>query len=151
MQLWTVTTAEDGILLEGSPRYPTWSSDEPDIFAAEREYTAEEYARIRQQADEWVLETRIDEDDDHGYSQTNSKSENVYAPIEDRAILVKDGAFFGIVDQMKENGYVYKKIYVSILTVDRNHGLWHYHYGYSSDNGSHSEDVIYYLRRAKGE
>ena len=147
MKLFTIVNENEGKLVQGSPKYPMWTSDEPDIYVAEKEYSDEEYEAIRKQASEWAIEVRTDEEDDHGYSQTYAKSEKSFKEIEDEKILVKDGAFYGIIDNMSRNQVVRGKGYISVNTADANHGLWRYHDGHSSDNSSGSDDVVYYLRR----
>ena len=147
MKLFTIVNETEGKLVQGSPKYPMWTSDEPNIYVAEKEYSDVEYEAIREQANEWVIEVRTDEEDDHGYSQTYSKSEKTFKEIEDEKILVKDGTFYGIIDRMSRNQVVYGKGYVSVNTADANHGLWRYHDGHSSDNSSSSDDIVYYLCR----
>jgi len=147
MKLSTVANENEGQLVYGSPKYPMWMSDEPDIYVTMQEYSQKEYKEIRRQADDWIIEVRTDEEDDHGYSQTNSKSERSFRRIEDNQILVKDGLFYGIIDNMSRNRDFYKRVYVSVNTVTANHGLWRYHDGHSSDNSSGSDDIVYYLRR----
>lgn len=147
MKLSTVANENEGQLVYGSPKYPMWVSDEPDIYVTMLEYSQKEYEEIRRQADDWIIEVRTDEEDDHGYSQTNSKSERSFREIEDNQILVKDGFFYGIIDNMSRNQNFYKRVYVSVNTATANHGLWRYHDGHSSDNSSGSDDIVYYLRR----
>lgn len=147
MKLFSIVNENEGKLVYGSPKYPMWVSDEPDIYVAAQEYSQTEYEAIRQQANEWAIEVRTDEEDDHGYSQTYSKTEKSFREIEDEQILVKDGAFYGIIDNMSKNQTVYGKGYVSVNTAEANHGLWRYHDGHSSDNSSASDDIVYYLRR----
>lgn len=147
MKLSTVANENEGQLVYGSPKYPMWVSDEPDIYVTMLEYSQKEYEEIRRQADDWIIEVRTDEEDDHGYSQTNSKSERSFREIEDNQILVKDGFFYGIIDNMSRNRDFYKRVYVSVNTATANHGLWRYHDGHSSDNSSGSDDIVYYLRR----
>ncbi len=146
MELFTIVSKDKGELVIGSPKYPQWCSDEPDVYVAKLEYTREEYEKIRKQADCWELEVFDGEDDDHGYSQTYSKSSTGRVKISDERILVKDGSFYGITETMIRNMYAYKRIYVSIDTAESNHGLWRYHNGHSSDNSSGSEDTVLYLR-----
>lgn len=149
IKLSTVVSESEGQLVYGSPKYPMWISDEPDVYVAVQEYAEKEYEEIRRQADEWVIEVRTDEEDDHGYSQTYSKSNWSFKRIEDEQILVKNGEFFGIIENMSRDQYFYKRVYVSVDTTDASHGLWRYHNGHSSENSSGSDDVIYYLRRKK--
>ena len=65
--------------------------------------------------------------------------------------LVKDGSFFGIITLVDRSFYsksstFHKRYeYISINTAHMKHGFWKYHYGHSSDNGSSSDDEIYYL------
>ena len=147
MKLYTVANENDGTLVYGSPKYPMWISDEPDIYVCEKEYSDEEYKTIRAQADAWALEVRNDDEDDHGYSQVSSDTTRTLIEIADARILVKDGAFFGIIETMYKDSYPYRRVYVSVNTADAGHGLWQSHSGYSSDNGSSSQDTILYLRR----
>lgn len=147
MKLSTVANGNEGNLIYGSPKYPMWVSDEPDIYVVLQEYSQQEYEEIRRQTDDWVIEVRTDEEDDHGYSQTYSKTKCSFKRIEDEQILVKDGLFYGIIDNMSRNQNFYKRVYVSVNTVAANHGLWRYHDGHSSDNSSGSDDIVYYLRR----
>ena len=149
LQLFTVTNESEGKLVYGSPKYPMWTSDEPDVYVLNKEYSQSEYEKIRQQADEWVIEVRTDEEDDHGYSQAYEKTERFYKPIKDEQILVKDGEFYGIIDNMSRNRNFYRQVYVSVNTASANHGLWRYHDGHSSDNSSGSDDIVYYLRCKK--
>ena len=151
MKLYTVVTEQEGTLVYGSPKYPQWISDEPDIYVAEREYSDEEYDTIRRQADGWFLEVRCDEESDYGYSQVSSDTRYHRIKIADKRILVKDGAFFGVTEKMFRRSNFYRRVYVSIRTADARHGLWTDHAGYSSDNGSNYEDTVLYLRRAEAE
>lgn len=151
MKLYTVVSENEGKLVYGSPKYPMWISDEPDIYVCEKEYSDEEYGVIRRQADNWALEVRYDNEDDHGYSQVSSSTERRVVEIADKRILVKDGAFFGIIEDMYKKSNFYRRVYVSINTADAGHGLWRDHAGYSSDNGSSYEDTVLYLRRKKQE
>ncbi len=147
MKLYTVVSESEGKLVYGSPKYPMWISDEPDIYVCEKEYSDEEYKTIRAQADTWALEVRHDDEDDHGYSQVSSSTTRRLIEIADERILVKDGAFFGIIENMYKKSYLYRRVYVSVNTADAGHGLWQDHAGYSSDNGSSYEDTVLYLRR----
>lgn len=149
MKLHTVVTQGEGMLVYGSPKYPFWVSDEPDIYVCEKEYSDEDYARIRAQADGWRVEARNDRDDDHGYDQVSSDTWHWIGEISDKRILVKDGAFFGIIENMFRRSNFYRRVYVSVNTAEARHGLWRDHAGYSSDNGSYSEDTILYLIRAR--
>ena len=149
MKLYTVVSEPDGELVYGSPKYPQWISDEPDIYVAEREYSDEEYGMIRSQADGWMLEVRDDTEYDHGYSQVSSDTKRRCVKISDKRILVKDGVFFGVTEKMYRRSYFYRRVYVSIHTADTRHGLWTDHAGYSSDNGSSYEDTVLYLRRTE--
>ncbi len=146
MKLYTVVSENEGTLIYGSPKYPMWVSDEPDIYVCEKEYSDEEYKAIRDQADTWTLEVRYDDEDDHGYSQVSSNTTHSLVEIADEQILVKDGAFFGIIEDMYNKSNFYRRVYVSVNTADAGHGLWKAHTGYSSDNGSSYEDTILYLR-----
>lgn len=149
MKLYTVVSENEGKLVYGSPKYPMWISDEPDIYVTEKEYSDEEYEIIRRQADGWMLEVRLDEEYDHGYSQVSSDTKHRIIKIADKQILVKDGAFFGIIEDMYCKSYFDRRVYASINTADAGHGVWTDHTGYSSDNGSSYEDTVLYLRRTK--
>lgn len=146
MKLHTVANKSEGTLVYGSPKYPMWVSDEPDIYVCEKEYSDEEYRAIRGQADAWMLEVRYDYEDDHGYSQVSSNTTRSLVEISDARILVKDGAFFGIIENMYKKSSFYRRVYVSVNTADAGHGLWKDHTGYSSDRGSSYEDTVLYLR-----
>ena len=146
MNLHTVVSENEGMLVYGSPKYPMWISDEPDIYVCEKEYSDEEYSKIRAQADTWAVEVRYDDEDDHGYSQVSSNTTRRLVAISDERILVKDGAFFGIIENMYKKSNFYRRVYVSVNTADAGHGLWKDHAGYSSDNGSSYEDTVLYLR-----
>ena len=146
MKLFTVVNENEGTLVYGSPKYPMWISDEPDIFVCEKEYSHEEYNAIRGQADRWAIEVRVDSEDDHGYSQVSSDTTRRLIEISDARILVKDGAFFGIIETMYKDSYPYRRVYASVNTADAGHGLWQSHCGYSSDNGTCYDDTILYLR-----
>ena len=147
IKLSTVANENAGQIVYGSPKYPMWVSDEPDIYVVEQEYSQIEYEKIRLQADDWVIEVRTDEEDDHGYSQNYSETKRSFKDISDEQILVKDGGFYGIIDNMSHNQNFYKRVYISVNTISANHGLWRYHDGHSSDNSSGSDDIVYYLRR----
>lgn len=151
MKLFTVSEDNNGMKVSGSPKYPMWVSKEPDIFVREIDYTEEEYKKIREGADRWRIDIDTYQEDDHGYDQQSSDSSTSHRPIKDEEILVKDGAFFGIIAMVKRSSYsksfsVYEGYeYVSIETAIQKHGLWKYHYGRSSDNSSSSNDDVYYL------
>ena len=150
MKLYTVVNENEGTLVYGSPKYPMWTSDEPDLYVAEKEYSDEEYQIIRKQADGWALEVRYDDESDYGYSQVSSDTKRRLIEIADERILVKDGAFFGIIENMYRRSNFYRRVHVSVNTADARHGLWKDHSGYSSDNGTCYEDTILYLQRKQG-
>ncbi len=151
MKLFTVVEEGSGELIHGSPQYPMWISKEPDIYVAEAEYSEEAYKRIRAEADLWRIDLDRYQEDDHGYDQKYSYSDAHNRPIKDEEILVKDGAFFGIIAFVNRSFYSMnpeffeRYEYVSVNTAEIRHGLWQYHYGHSSDNSSSSSDTVYYL------
>lgn len=151
MKLFTVSETETNKYVYGSLRYPMWISKEPDIYVLTIEYNDDEYNKIRAEADRWRIDLNSYQDDDHGYDQQGSHSDSNTMPISDEQILVKDGSFFGIIALVDRSFYsksstFHKRYeYVSINTAHIKHGLWKYHYGHSSDNGSSSEDTVYYL------
>ena len=97
MKLFTVSEKTTDPIVCGSPEYPMWTSREPDIHVGEKEYSADDYKRIRAEADRWRIDLDAYYEDDHGYDQNSVDSEINCRPIKDEEILVKDGAFFGAV------------------------------------------------------
>jgi len=151
MKMFTVSEIKIDKIVSGSPQYPMWASKEPDIYVSEIEYSDDEYNKIRAEADRWRIDLNSYQDDDHGYEQQSSHSNSRNRPINDEEILVKDGSFFGIITSVDRSFYSKSPTfhkgyeYVSINTAHIKHGLWKYHYGHSSDDGSSSDDEIYYL------
>ena len=151
MKILTVSETKTEMFVAGSPQYPMWTSKEPDIYISEIEYNDDEYNKIRAEADRWRIDLNAYQDDDHGYEQQSSHGNSCNRPINDEEILVKDGSFFGIITSVDRSFYSKSPTfhkgyeYVSINTAHIKHGLWKYHYGHSSDDGSSSDDEIYYL------
>ena len=151
MKMFTVSETKTDIFVAGSPKYPMWTSEEPDIYVSEIEYNDDKYNKIRAEADCWRIDINSYQDDDHGYDQQKSHSDLSNRPIKDEEILVKDGSFFGIITIVDRSFYSKTPTfhkgyeYISINTAHTKHGLWKYHYGHSSDNGSSDDDTIYYL------
>ena len=151
MKMFAVSKIKTDKIVSGSPRYPMWTSEEPDIYVSEIEYNDDEYNKIRAEADCWRIDLNAYQDDDHGYEQQSSHSNSHNRPIKDEEILVKDGSFFGIITRVDRSFYLKTPTfhkgyeYVSINTAHMKHGLWKYHYGHSSDNGSSDDDTVYYL------
>ena len=147
MKMFTVSETKTDMFVAGSPRYPMWVGSEPDIYVSEADHSADEYNKIRAEADCWRIDLNSYHEDDRGGEQGDSHSR----PIRDEEILVKDGSFFGIITLVNRSFYsksptFHKRYeYVSINTAHMKHGLWKYHYGHSSDDGSSSDDEIYYL------
>ena len=151
MKIFTVSETKTDMLVAGSPWYPMWTSKEPDIYVSEMEYNDAEYRKIRAEANRWRIDLDSYQDDDRGYAQQSSHSDSHNRPIKDEEILVKDGSFFGIIASVNRSFYSKSPSfhkgyeYVSINTAHIKHGLWKYHYGHSSDNGSSDNDTVYYL------
>ena len=151
MKMFAVSEIKTDKIVSGSPQYPMWASKEPDIYVSEIEYSDDEYNKIRAEADRWRIDLNSYQDDDHGYEQQSSHSNSRNRPINDEEILVKDGSFFGIITSVDRSFYSKSPTfhkgyeYVSINTAHIKHGLWKYHYGHSSDDGSSSDDEILYL------
>lgn len=151
MKMFTVSEKRTDRLVCGSPEYPMWTSKEPDIYVSEIEYSTDEYNKIRAEADRWRIDLDSYQDDDHGYDQQYSHNNSLNRPIKDEEILVKNGSFFGIIALVNRSFYSKSSTfhkgyeYISINTAYMKHGLWKYHYGHSSDNGTSSDDTIYYL------
>ena len=151
MKIFIVSETKTDMLVAGSPQYPMWTSKEPDIYVFETECNDDEYGKIRAEADCWRIDINSYQDDDRGYDQQGSQSNSCNRPIKDEEILVKDGSFFGIIAFVDRSFYsksptFHKRYeYISINTADMKHGLWKYHYGRSSDNGSSDDDEVYYL------
>ena len=151
MKIFTVSETKTDIFVAGSPQYPMWTSEEPDIYVSEIEYNDDKYNKIRAEADRWRIDLNSYQDDDHGYDQQSSHSNSRNRPINDEEILVKDGSFFGIITSVDRSFYSKSPTfhkgyeYVSRNTAHIKHGLWKYHYGHSSDDGSSSDDEIFYL------
>lgn len=151
MKMFAVSKIKTDKSVSGSPRYPMWTSEEPDIYVSEIEYNDDEYNKIRAEADRWRIDLNAYQDDDHGYEQQSSHSNSHNRPIKDEEILVKDGSFFGIITRVDRSFYSKSPTfhkgyeYISINTAHMKHGLWKYHYGHSSDNGSSDDDTVYYL------
>lgn len=151
MKLFTVSEKTTDPIVCGSPEYPMWTSREPDIHVGEKEYSEDDYKKIRAEADRWRIDLDAYREDDHGYDQNSAESEKYCRPIKDEEILVKDGAFFGIIALVSRSFYSKNPTfhkgyeYVSIHTAKKKHGLWQYHYGHSSDSSSSSSDTVYYL------
>ena len=151
MKMFTVSETKTEMLVAGSPQYPMWTSEEPDIYVSEIEYNADEYSKIRAEANRWRIDLDSYQDDDHGYDQQSTHSDSHSRPIKDEEILVKDGSFFGIISLVDRSFYSKSSTfqkgyeYVSVNTAHMEHGLWKYHYGHSSDNGSSDVDTVYYL------
>lgn len=151
MKIFTVSETKTEMFVAGSPQYPMWTSKEPDIYVSEIEYNDDEYNKIRAEADCWRIDINSYQDDDHGYDWQKSRSDLRNRPIKDEEILVKDGSFFGIITLVDRSFYSKSSTfhkgyeYISINTAHTKHGLWKYHYGHSSDNGSSDDDTVYYL------
>ena len=151
MKFFTVSETKTDMCVAGSPQYPMWTSKEPAIYVSEAEYNDDEYKKIRAEADRWRIDIRSYQDDDRGYDQQDSHGDSCNRPIKDEEILVKDGSFFGIITLVNRSFYSKSPTfhkgyeYVSINTAPIRHGLWTYHYGHSSDNGSSDDDEVYYL------
>jgi len=151
MKLFTVSKLKTDIFVGGSAQYPMWVSKEPDIYVSQIEYSGDAYNKIRAEADRWRIDINAYREDDHGYDQQSAHSNSDARPIQDEEILVKDGAFFGIIAMVDRSFYGKSSTfhkgyeYVSIHTAHMKHGLWKYHYGHASDDGSSSDDEIYYL------
>jgi len=151
VKMFTVSETKTDIFVAGSPQYPMWTSEEPDIYVSEIEYNDDRYNKIRAEADCWRIDINSYQDDDHGYDQQKSHSDLRNRPIKDEEILVKDGSFFGIITLVDRSFYSKTPTfhkgyeYISINTAHMKHGLWKYHYGHSSDNGSSDDDTVYYL------
>ena len=151
MKIFTVSETKTEMFVAGSPQYPMWTSKEPDIYVSEIEYDDDKYKKIRAEADGWRIDINSYQDDDHGYDRQKSNSDLRNRPIEDEEILVKDGSFFGIITLVDRSFYSKTPTfhegyeYISINTAHMKHGLWKYHYGHSSDDGSSDDDTVYYL------
>ena len=149
--MFTVSEIKTDRIVKGSPQYPMWSSKEPDIYVLEKEYNNDEYNKIRAEANLWRIDLNSYQDDDHGYDQQSSHSSSHHRSIKDEEILVKVGSFFGIITLVDRSFYSKSSTfhkgyeYVSINTAQIKHGLWKYHYGHSSDDGSSDDDMVYYL------
>ena len=151
MKIFTVSETKTDIFVAGSPQYPMWTSKEPDIYVSEIEYNDDKYNKIRAEANRWRIDLNSYQEDDHGYDRQSSHSNSHNRPINDEEILVKDGSFFGIITLVDRSFYSKSPTfhkgyeYISINTANMKHGLWKYHYGHSSDNGSSDDDTVYYL------
>ena len=151
MKFFTVVDEKIGNIVYGSAEYPCMSSREPDIYVSQLEYSGEKYEKIRSEADCWRISFNSYQEDDHGYDQQSSECKKQNRAITDEEILVKDGCFFGIISAVDrsfrtKSPEFHKRLeYVSINTAHIKHGLWIYHNGYSSDSGSSSNDIVYYL------
>ncbi len=157
MKMFAVSETKIDKKVNGSPQYPMWISKEPDIYVCEIELNDDQYQKIRAEANRWIIDLNAYQDDDHGYDQQSSHSNSLSRPIKDEEILVKDGSFFGIITLVDRSFYSKSPTfhkgyeYISIHTAHMKHGLWKYHYGYSSDDGASSDDDIYYLRPLSDE
>ena len=69
MKIFTVSETKTEMFVAGSPQYPMWTSEEPDIYVSEIEYNDDEYKKIRAEADRWRIDIDVYQDDDHGYDQ----------------------------------------------------------------------------------
>ncbi|MBR6633122.1 MAG: hypothetical protein IKL05_02330, partial [Clostridia bacterium] len=66
MKIFTVSETKTDIFVAGSPQYPMWTSEEPDIYVSEIEYNDDKYNKIRAEADCWRIDINSYQDDDHG-------------------------------------------------------------------------------------
>lgn len=66
MKMFTVSEIKTDRIVKGSPQYPMWSSKEPDIYVLEKEYSNDEYNKIRAEANLWRIDLNSYQDDDHG-------------------------------------------------------------------------------------
>ena len=97
--LLTITTDPDGAIIKTTNR--------PAVYLLEKEYSDEEYAAIRSEADEWNVEVEFDEGEDYGYGRGDSTYSIEYCEIGDDILVVEDGHFSGIV--MHSSGKAFNK------------------------------------------
>ena len=79
----------------------------PAVYLIKKEYTAEEYAAIRAETDEWNVEVTRENGYDYGYGRSEYHHSIRYEEISDDILIVKDGHFAGIM--MKSSGCSYNK------------------------------------------
>ena len=85
--LWTVTTDWENA--------HTKTDNTPAVYLTKKEYTAEEYAVIRAEADEWNVEVTRENGYDYGYGRSEYHHSIWYEEIADDILIVKDGHFPG--------------------------------------------------------
>ena len=83
------------------------TDNNPAIYLIEKEYTPEEYAAIRAEAEQWNVEIVHEDGYDYGYGRSEHNRYTSYREITDDILIVKDGHFAGIM--MKSSGCSYNK------------------------------------------
>ena len=97
--LWTVTTDWEKSTLR--------TDNKPVVYLLKKEYSAEEYAAIRAEADEWNVEVEHEDGYDYGYESSKYNRSISYEEISDDILVVENGHFAGIM--MKSSGCSYNK------------------------------------------
>lgn len=90
-KLLTVTDETQEYILKTNNRFP--------VYLTQTEYSAEDYARILDEAQEWNIEIEHSEGCDADYDEDAipySYSTYSHSPIEDSILVVEDGHFAGV-------------------------------------------------------
>ena len=114
---------------------------ERDIFFEFRQYDAAVYRDILQQADAWAVKTERTEEWDPYLYDTGKVTEEKIAAIASGEILVKDGAFAGLVGCAANGGEAY--LYCALLCDHTGEPL---PFTEASGFGSSDRDMLYRVR-----
>lgn len=131
------------------------TTNHPPVRLLEKEYTAEEYAAIRREADEWNVEVEFDKGEDYGYDRGDSSYSIEYREIGDDILVAEDGHFVGIAMTSSGTAFnkqttVYDGLYIAfaerykgkVAVLCARTGT-----SFSSDNHSKWDLTCYYLRK----
>lgn len=145
--LWTVTTDWEIATAK--------TDNNPTVYLIEKEYTAEEYAAIRTEADEWNVEVKHEDGYDYGYGRSEYNYSTSYKEISDDILIVKDGHFSGIMMKSSGSSYnkrvtVYNDLYIAFTnryTKEKAVMCAREGESFSSDDHETWDITCYYLRK----
>ena len=145
--LWTITTDWE----KATQR----TDNNPNVYLMEKEYTTDEYAVIRAEANEWNIEVEHEDGYDYGYGRSKSNRSVSHMEISDDILIVQDGHFCGIMMKSSGSSYnkrvtVYKDLYIAFAhryTKEKAVFCARQGESFSSDDHETWDITCYYLRR----